>query len=68
MKTRIVAIALGSAIGVAGWLASSGHAQRPQAPIAPRALAAAQGFPAGQQELAYLLLENDPSPADVKRA
>lgn len=29
---------------------------------------AAQGFAAGQQELAYLLLENDPSPADVKRA
>ena len=45
MKIRIVAIALGSAIGVAGWLASSGHAQRPQAPIAPRTLAAAQGFP-----------------------
>jgi len=29
---------------------------------------AAQGFPAGQQELAYLLLENDPSPDDVTRA
>ncbi|WP_041383208.1 caspase family protein [Sphingopyxis alaskensis] len=29
---------------------------------------AAQAFPAGQQELAYLLLENDPSPADVRRA
>lgn len=29
---------------------------------------AAQNFPAGQQELAYLLLENDPTPGDVKRA
>ena len=29
---------------------------------------AAQNFPAGQQELAYLLLENGPSPDDVKRA
>ena len=29
---------------------------------------AAQNFPAGQQELAYLLLENDPSAEDVKRA
>jgi len=29
---------------------------------------AAQGFPAGQQELAYHLLENDPTPDNVKRA
>ncbi len=29
---------------------------------------AGQAFPAGQQELAYHLLENDPSPADVRRA
>lgn len=29
---------------------------------------AAQNFPAGQQELAYLLLENDPTPENVKRA
>lgn len=29
---------------------------------------AGQGFPAGQQELAYLLLENDPTPAEVERA
>ena len=29
---------------------------------------AAQNFPAGQQELAYLLLETDPTPDNVKRA
>lgn len=29
---------------------------------------AAQGFPAGQQELAYLLLESDPTPENVRRA
>jgi hypothetical protein len=47
MKIRIMAIALGSAIGVVGWFASSGHAQRPQAPtaISPRTPARAQGFP-----------------------
>jgi hypothetical protein len=45
MKLRIAAIALAGAIGVAGWLGSAGHAQRPQSPLAtaPRARAA-QGF------------------------
>jgi hypothetical protein len=46
MKIRLAAIALASAIGVAGWLASSSHAPRVQAQVAPRPVAP-RGFGQG---------------------
>ena len=55
---------------LAGYMFSLGVGVKKDVPRARAYLeqSAAQGFPAGQQELAYLLLENDPTPADVKRA
>lgn len=71
--SEIVALADGGhplAQHLAGYMFSLGVGQKKDLPRARAYLekSAAQGFPAGQQELAYLLLENDPAPADVKRA
>jgi len=55
---------------LAGYMFSLGVGVKKDVPRARAYLerSAAQNFPAGQQELAYLLLENSPSPDDVKRA
>lgn len=55
---------------LAGYMFSLGVGVKKDVPRARAYLekSAAQGFAAGQQELAYLLLENEPSPDDVKRA
>lgn len=55
---------------LAGYMFSLGVGVKKDLPRARTYLeaSAAQGFPAGQQELAYLLLADNPSPADVKRA
>ncbi|WP_374526374.1 caspase family protein [Sphingopyxis sp.] len=55
---------------LAGYMFSLGVGVKKDVPRARAYLerSAAQGFPAGQQELAYLLLENDPTPENVKRA
>jgi len=70
---QLVALADGGhplAQHLAGYMFSLGVGVKKDLPRARAYLeqSAAQGFPAGQQELAYLLLENDPSPDDVKRA
>lgn len=55
---------------LAGYMFSLGVGVKKDVPRARVYLerSAAQGFPAGQQELAWLLLENDPTPDNVKRA
>lgn len=55
---------------LAGYMFSLGVGVKKDVPRARAYLekSAAQNFPAGQQELAYLLLENDPTPDNVKRA
>jgi uncharacterized protein len=55
---------------LAGYMFSLGVGVKKDVPRARAYLekSAAQNFPAGQQELAYLLLENDPTPENVKRA
>lgn len=55
---------------LAGYMFSLGVGVKKDVPRARAYLekSAAQGFAAGQQELAYLLLEHDPTPDDVKRA
>ncbi|MGN6692429.1 MAG: caspase family protein [Sphingopyxis sp.] len=55
---------------LAGYMFSLGVGVKKDVPRARAYLeqSAAQNFPAGQQELAYLLLETDPTPANVKRA
>ncbi|WP_422061713.1 caspase family protein [Sphingopyxis sp.] len=55
---------------LAGYMYSLGVGVKKDVPRARAYLeqSAAQGFAAGQQELAYLLLENDPTPENVKRA
>jgi len=55
---------------LAGYMFSLGVGVKKDVPRARAYLerSAAQGFPAGQQELAWLLLENDPTPENVKRA
>lgn len=70
---QLVALADGGhplAQHLAGYMFSLGVGVKKDLPRARAYLeqSAAQGFPAGQQELAYLLLENDPSPDDVTRA
>lgn len=62
----------GSALAqhLAGYMFSLGVGVKKDVPRARSYLekSAAQGFAAGQQELAYLLLETDPTPENVKRA
>lgn len=55
---------------LAGYMFSLGVGVKKDVPRARAYLekSAAQDFPAGQQELAYLLLENDPTPENVRRA
>lgn len=55
---------------LAGYMFSLGVGVKKDVPRARAYLeqSAAQGFAAGQQELAYLLLETDPAPDNVKRA
>lgn len=55
---------------LAGYMFSLGVGVKKDVPRARSYLekSAAQNFPAGQQELAYLLLENDPTPQNVQRA
>ena len=55
---------------LAGYMFSLGVGVKKDVPRARAYLeqSAAQGFAAGQQELAYLLLETDPTPENVKRA
>lgn len=55
---------------LAGYMFSLGVGVKKDVPRARAYLekSAAQNFPAGQQELAYLVLENDPTPENVKRA
>lgn len=55
---------------LAGYMFSLGVGVKQDVPRARVYLerSAAQGFAAGQQELAYLLLETDPTPENVKRA
>ena len=55
---------------LAGYMFSLGVGVKKDVPRARAYLeqSAGQNFPAGQQELAYLLLETDPTPANVKRA
>jgi uncharacterized protein len=71
--SQLVALADGGhplAQHLAGYMFSLGVGVKKDLPRARAYLekSAAQGFAAGQQELAYLLLENDPSPDELKRA